>query len=197
VANTVVTAAAHPVTNPLPTGPNDDGTYLVQPGAFLSVTKGLGPNSVILDDGGTVIFASSPPAKESGTIILLDKANLVFGGLQFIAPATTETFKIDGTSTIGIAGMPNSEAATRFIWGTNISANTSDPTAGSFNINFADLMPPGPVGLNVGLIGGAPNSLPAWSFYQAGGPTNSFSGIFSANTLVPAGALNTTPNPTF
>lgn len=194
MANTVVTAAMHPGTNPLATGPNDDGSYLLQPGAYLDVTKGLGPNSVIVDNGGTVIFDST--AKESGNIIVLDKGNLVFGGLTFIAPAATETIKIDGTSTLGIAGMPTSEPAKEFLWGTNITANTPDPTAGAFNIAFADLMAGTPFALNVGLIGGAPNSLPAWSFYQVG-IAGSFDGFFSANTLVPAGALNTTPNPTF
>jgi hypothetical protein len=91
--------------------------------------------------------------------------------------------------------MTTSEPAKEFLWGTNITANTPDPTAGSFNIVFADLMGGAPVGLNLGLIGGAPNSVPAWSFFQTG-IAGSFSGIFSANSLVPAGALNTTPNPT-
>jgi hypothetical protein len=70
-----------------------------------------------------------------------------------------------------------------------------DPTAGSFNVAFADLMGGTPVGLNVGLIGGAPNSFPMWSYSQVG-IAGSFSGVFTNNMLVPTGAMNTTPNPT-
>jgi hypothetical protein len=188
VPNTNVTAGKTVLT-----GPNDNGSYLVQPGGTLNVTAGLGPDSVVVDNGGTVIFASA--AKELGNIFVLDKGILVFGNLAFIAPAETETIKIDGTSTLGIAGMTTSEPAKEFLWGTNLTANTADPTAGSFNIAFADLLGGTPVGLNVGLIGGAPNSLPPWSFSQVGIP-GSLSGLFTANTLVPTGALNTTPNPT-
>jgi hypothetical protein len=120
---------------------------------------------------------------------------LVFGGLTFLAPAATESIKVDGTSLLGIAAMANSEPAKEFLWGSNITANTADPTAGSFNVNFADLMG-GPVGLNVSVLGGAPNSLPPWSFSQVGIP-GSFSGLFTPNAAVPPGALNVTPNPTF
>jgi hypothetical protein len=192
--NTTVTAAAHPAANPLATGPNDDGSYLVQPGAYLNVTAGLGPDSVIVDDGGTVIFNSA--AKESGTIFVLgegtDKGALVFGNLSFISSASPETIKVDGDSILGIAAMPTSEQPKEFLWG-NIN-----PTAGSFNIAFPDLMGGLPVVLNVALLGGAPNTLPAWSFYQVtAGLTGSFSGVFSANSLVPTGALNTSLNPTF
>jgi hypothetical protein len=186
--NTIVTAAAHPAANPLATGPVDDGSYLVQPGAYLNVTAGLGPDSVIVDDGGTVIFNSAAP--ELGSIFVLDKGALVFGNLSFIHSASPETIKVDGTSILGIAAMPTSEQPKEFLWG-----NISPTAGGSFNIAFPDLVG-GVVGLNVGLLGGAPNSLPPWSFYKEG-ITGSFSGVFSANSLVPTGALNTSPNPTF
>ena len=194
MATTLVTAADHPATKPLVTQPNDDGTYIVQPGAFLNVTNGLGANSVIVDNGGTVIFSS--PAKESGNLVVLNKGMLVFGNLTFLAPAATETIKIDTSSILGIAGMTASEPAKEFLWGTNITANTADPTAGSFNVAFADLLAGAPVGLNVGLLGAPPNSLPTWSFSQVGIP-GSFSGLFTPNGAVPAGAVNVTPNPTF
>lgn len=192
MATTVVTAAVNGAAKPLVTQPNDDGTYILQPGAFLNVTNGLGPNSVIVDNGGTVIFNST--AKEQGTIFVLGKGSLVFGGLKFISSATGEHIRVDGTSNIGIAGMTASEPAKEFLWGSNLTA-APDPSAGSFNINFADLMG-GPVGLDVGLIGGAPNSLPMWSFSQVG-IAGSFSGLFTQNMAVPPGAVNVTPNPTF
>lgn len=172
------------------TQPNDANTYLVQPNATLTVTNGLSPESVIIDNGGTVIFDST--AKEQGNIFVLGKGILVFANLSFIAPAGGpggEHIQLDSNSFMGIAGMPTSEAPQTFTWSSNLSGQP-DPTSGSFNLSFADLPQ---VGLNASVIGSAKNSAPPWSFSQVGIP-GAFSGIFSSNTAVPAGAVNVTPN---
>ncbi len=190
-------------TNPVSTAPGvNNNTYVVEPGATLTVAGGLGPDSVIIDFGGTVLFETPPGAGndhlDKGIVTVLDGGNLVFGGLQFIGPAAVpptgggEKIRLDATSTLGVANTPPGLAGapgTVFNWVTALDGVTpADPLAGSFNITAAAQH----FGLDVGLVGfppPAPLSKPAWSFSQ---PV-SVVGIFSPTATVPMG-VPMTPN---
>lgn len=186
MATTIVPPGMQKATNP----GADNNTYVVEPGASLTVAGGLGPGSVIIDIGGTVLFGTPAGQTDSGIVTVLDAGNLVFAGLQFISPAAAERIRIDGTSTLGIANTTAGLAGaptTKFNWVTNLDGfNPTDPLAGSFNITFAGQPT---FGLDVGLLGSTNLFRPPWSFSQPVGGA----GIFSPTATVAMG-IPSTPN---
>jgi hypothetical protein len=152
----------------------DNNTYLVKPGAVLTVAGGLGPNSVICDFGGTVVFATPPGTGpnhlDQGIVSLADGGFLVYAGMEFISPSTVppngggEKIRMDDSSRLGI-GNDAPAALPTLRWITNLDGfNPADPAAGSLFLTFGTQQ----FGIDVGLLFPPQPvfSKPPWSVYQ-------------------------------